>query len=292
MMSASPRPAWRFIKSCKQYLAISNRYADPCRFYWNNRRQVHVVVRNAFPNCNGSSAFSARVAVGSIKVLIWNKESLMWFQTCLWKQGSLGRQSQSQSHITTDGQSVCLSWCRAPSGAHDHILVTVWELLSCPLGAPSVTRGRVCHVLGSVDSNKSTVRIYKYLHFTCFTLQEYILWRNRPMRELIKFRNFKERDCATVAERCRVLTPLPSPLFAPRVSRLRGNTRWRNSKEGPRNLSDITRNSTRRCVLRMSDSSVHKRETESTSAPVIKYEQLSTSSQWVIGVSWEDCFCE
>jgi hypothetical protein len=31
--------------------------------------------------------------------------------------------SQSQSHVTTDGQSVCLSWCRAPSGAHDQIFV-------------------------------------------------------------------------------------------------------------------------------------------------------------------------
>jgi hypothetical protein len=29
-------------------------------------------------------------------------------------------------------------------------------------------------MLGSVDSNKSIARIYKYLHFTCFTLQEYI----------------------------------------------------------------------------------------------------------------------
>jgi hypothetical protein len=33
--------------------------------------------------------------------------------------------SQSQSHIATDGQSACLSWCRAPSGAHDQILITV-----------------------------------------------------------------------------------------------------------------------------------------------------------------------
>jgi hypothetical protein len=85
--------------------------------------------------------------------------------------------SQSQSHITTDGQSVCLSWCRAPSGAHNQILVTICQLLSCPLGAPSLTRGRVCHVLGSVDSNKSIIRIYKYLHFTCFTLQEYIIYK-------------------------------------------------------------------------------------------------------------------
>jgi hypothetical protein len=34
-------------------------------------------------------------------------------------------QSPSQSHISTDGLSVCLSWCRAPSGAHDQILVNV-----------------------------------------------------------------------------------------------------------------------------------------------------------------------
>jgi hypothetical protein len=31
----------------------------------------------------------------------------------------------SQSHIATDGHTVCLSWCRAPSGAHDQILITV-----------------------------------------------------------------------------------------------------------------------------------------------------------------------
>jgi hypothetical protein len=31
---------------------------------------------------------------------------------------------QSQSHVTTDGQPVSQSWCRAPSGAHDQILRT------------------------------------------------------------------------------------------------------------------------------------------------------------------------
>jgi hypothetical protein len=34
------------------------------------------------------------------------------------------------------------------------------------------------------------------------------------MREVITFRNFKEHDCATVAERYRVLPPLPFPCFA------------------------------------------------------------------------------
>jgi hypothetical protein len=91
------------------------------------------------------------------------------------------------------------------------------------------------------------------------------------MRGLLKFRNPKERDCATVAERCRVLPPLPSPRFAlPCVARLRGNTGWRNSKEGPRNLSDVTRNSTRRCVLRMSDSSVYRRDWRQCSSSAVR----------------------
>jgi hypothetical protein len=56
-----------------------------------------------------------------------------------------------------------------------------------------------------------------------YSTKEMILWRNHSMRELLKFRNLKERDCATVAERCCVLPPLPSPLFALRVAGLRGN---------------------------------------------------------------------
>jgi hypothetical protein len=56
------------------------------------------------------------------------------------------RATQSQSHVTTDGQSVGLSWCRAPSGAHNQILIVFWKLQSCQLGAPSLTRGRVRHL--------------------------------------------------------------------------------------------------------------------------------------------------
>jgi hypothetical protein len=33
--------------------------------------------------------------------------------------------TQSQSHVTTDGQPVSQSWCRAPSGAHDQMFVAV-----------------------------------------------------------------------------------------------------------------------------------------------------------------------
>jgi hypothetical protein len=49
----------------------------------------------------------------------------------------------SQSHIASDGQSITKSWCWAPSGSHDQIFITVWQLQSCFCGAPSLSRGRV-----------------------------------------------------------------------------------------------------------------------------------------------------
>jgi hypothetical protein len=41
--------------------------------------------------------------------------------------------SPSPSQFTTDGQSVSASWCRAPSGAHDQIVVNCLTVavLSC-----------------------------------------------------------------------------------------------------------------------------------------------------------------
>jgi hypothetical protein len=51
---------------------------------------------------------------------------------------SLQFRSQSQSHIATDGQSIGKSWCRVPSGAHDQIFTTFWQLPSCFSGAPFV----------------------------------------------------------------------------------------------------------------------------------------------------------
>jgi hypothetical protein len=55
-------------------------------------------------------------------------------------------QSQSQSHIATDGQSVSKSWCRAPSGDHDQIFITVERYVFVFCWAPSLTRGCVCLV--------------------------------------------------------------------------------------------------------------------------------------------------
>jgi hypothetical protein len=49
-------------------------------------------------------------------------------------------QSQNQSHIVTDGQSVSQSvsksWLRASYGADDQIFITVWQLWSCFVERP------------------------------------------------------------------------------------------------------------------------------------------------------------
>jgi hypothetical protein len=62
--------------------------------------------------------------------------------------------SLSLSHIATDGLPVCLSWYRAPSGAHDQIFVTVWQFLFC-LGGGSV----FCQSLSAVISQLSVCTV-------------------------------------------------------------------------------------------------------------------------------------
>jgi hypothetical protein len=71
------------------------------------------------------------------------------------------QQSQIQSHIATDGQSESISWCRAPFWdfwpENTYLVIYLfWKVTVLTFwGAPSLTRGRVCHV--SVLSLKSTV---------------------------------------------------------------------------------------------------------------------------------------
>jgi hypothetical protein len=52
--------------------------------------------------------------------------------------------SSLQSHVTTDSQSVSMSWCQVHSGTCDQIIFSVWKLLCFLCGAPSLTRSQVC----------------------------------------------------------------------------------------------------------------------------------------------------
>jgi hypothetical protein len=59
--------------------------------------------------------------------------------------------SRSQNNVTTDGQPASMSWCQIQSGTCDQILFSVWKLLFCLCGAPSLTRGRICLLLVTVN---------------------------------------------------------------------------------------------------------------------------------------------
>jgi hypothetical protein len=49
-----------------------------------------------------------------------------------------------------------VSQYRAPSGAHDQILIMSWKLQSCQLGAPSLTRGRESRYIAAARTTPKT----------------------------------------------------------------------------------------------------------------------------------------
>jgi hypothetical protein len=77
---------------------------------------------------------------------------LDWFQTAHLQLSILDRlpsrtnwfPSQSQSYVTTDGQSASLFWCQASIWAQDQTFIS--QLRVCWSGAPSLARGRVCRL--------------------------------------------------------------------------------------------------------------------------------------------------
>jgi hypothetical protein len=93
-------------------------------------------------------------------------------------------------------------------------LVKIWS--GSRVGICRQLEPSICQTL------KITLTSVYNIHKILFIIQllRYVVWRNRPMRELLKFRNLKERDCTTVAERCRVLPHLSSPRFAPHLALL------------------------------------------------------------------------
>jgi hypothetical protein len=57
------------------------------------------------------------------------QQSYSSLNLCYWKWST----SQSQSHFMTDSQSVRLSWCRAPSWAHDQVFTCILIESYCPV---------------------------------------------------------------------------------------------------------------------------------------------------------------
>jgi hypothetical protein len=107
---------------------------------------------------------------------------------------SVASQSQSQSHIATDGESISKSWCRVPSGAHDQIFITVLTVtvfFFC--GTPSLTRGRVCLLYGLLVL-ASAVFLGSESLCTRYHILLYQSW-NFPFRRLLRL-----ADSTTLAE--------------------------------------------------------------------------------------------
>jgi hypothetical protein len=63
---------------------------------------------------------SARILTHNCSTELWTISVTEWV-------------SEWSEWITTDGQSVSLSWCRAPSGAHNQILITICQYSSVNL---------------------------------------------------------------------------------------------------------------------------------------------------------------
>jgi hypothetical protein len=66
--------------------------------------------------------------------------------------------SQSQSYVTTDGQSASLSWNKAPIWGLRQDLHYCMAVAGCWCGALALTRGRICRLAES----QSTVRFICY----------------------------------------------------------------------------------------------------------------------------------
>jgi hypothetical protein len=63
-------------------------------------------------------------------------------QTRVWTlAAAVGSQRLTASAMA---RPISKSWFRAPSGAHDQIIITFWQLRSCFSGTTSLTRWRVC----------------------------------------------------------------------------------------------------------------------------------------------------
>jgi hypothetical protein len=128
------------------------------KFYQHNTRRYIPEWSNLhFLFCSVNNFISCHPPFSSLYSGLLNRPGL-----------SSASQSQIQSHIATDGQSVSLG-VEPPSGAHDQIFIAVWQLQFCCCGASSLTRGRVCLLsesLSALDYLQPKVKVKITLQLT------------------------------------------------------------------------------------------------------------------------------
>jgi hypothetical protein len=101
-------------------------------------RHVKYSARCERDSCTEMSNMEASVISGKTWSQIGWQYSFIWDVNLLRNKASLNLedfsgtsliQSQSKSHVTTDGQSISMSWCKVHSGTCDQILYSVWKSL-------------------------------------------------------------------------------------------------------------------------------------------------------------------
>jgi hypothetical protein len=116
-------------------------------------------------------------------------------------------------------QSVSMSWCQVHSGTRDQMLYSVWKLLCCLCGAPSLMRGRVCVLSVSHPSVFGPLSKIEYsLHCTCHMFYVYAIY-TRPLsaqaqysRSCQNLRYNSNLDAWTVVRQLLLITqPLHGP---------------------------------------------------------------------------------
>jgi hypothetical protein len=101
-----------------------------------------------------------------LSVVMW-----LWLWLLTWDVSWTSNRFQSQSHVTTDGQSVSMSWCQVHSGTCDQILFSVWKLLCCwEVGSVS------CQSVSQCLVHCQRFNIIYIVNVTCFKYMQYILY--------------------------------------------------------------------------------------------------------------------
>jgi hypothetical protein len=135
-----------------------------------NSRNLHFTTTHS--KSSQSAVFTSHCLVTAPKTVDSSASTFMSLLAGDCLTTSMVQQSQSQSYVMTESQSVSLSWCQASAGAQDQTLATVRQLQVCWCGMLSLMKGQVwCF--------KSKL-CYDQLSVAQFVLVSSPIWGPRP----------------------------------------------------------------------------------------------------------------